>query len=309
MVDGTDRLGAFCSGTRGALGVYEPPIARDGENKLDRDKEYTAEGPRSVVRTNTSHPLALTLNALHAEGRRFRLWWRDDDARIANNKLHRILTIRSTAPIALAVIPAGLDTTLIDLVTSNYNISVLQHGWNHVNWSTNGERPSEFPETRSRGDVVSDLASGLNILKTCFPFTFRPVFVPPWHSCPAWMIDALTQLGFLAISRDAPLFPLASSALALELNIEIDTSDWAHNGRFIGLAELTKRLLRAFDTRRRLDAWSAPIGLLTHHATLNSRDFDQLEEFVELLDASHVVEWNSIDDLLETGNSFSQIRE
>ena len=62
--------------------------------------------------------LAAELSRWTREGRRPQLWWRDDDARSPTPALARLIACAAPdgIPLALAVIPAGLDPALAALL-------------------------------------------------------------------------------------------------------------------------------------------------------------------------------------------------
>ena len=65
-------------------------------------------------------------------GRRPTVWWRDDDARELCEGLVRLLALSRSReiPLALAVIPEGLDAGL-SAACENTPVSILQHGYRH----------------------------------------------------------------------------------------------------------------------------------------------------------------------------------
>ena len=171
-------------------------------------------------------PLMRLLERECANGHRFRMWWRDDDSCRDTPELRRLLSAAASVPIALSVIPGLLERDFVTLVNGTDNISILQHGWKHINHSRDDAGPSEFPESRPPSEAIPQLREGLTLLKTHFGDRFTTVFVPPWHSCASWLLEQLSPLGYLAVSRDAPLLPLLKRCRSEEVNIEIDTSNW-----------------------------------------------------------------------------------
>ena len=236
-------------------------------------------------------PLMRFLDRVCVNGNRFRMWWRDDDSCRDTLELRKFLSATGTVPIALSVIPGLLQGDFVTLVNRTDNVSILQHGWKHINHSSDGVAPSEFPESRSPSEVSLELREGLTLLKAHFGDRFTPIFVPPWHSCASWLLEQLPELGYLAVSRDAPLFPLLKRGAGEEVNIEIDTSNWRAQGSFIGSTELVMKITRALTIRLQWSAPSMPIGILTHHALLTQSDCDCLNAFVSALEKFGVVEW------------------
>ena len=86
--------------------------------------------------------LAGECDAWATSGRPVELWWRDDDA-IADTAALRCLLAEATVPIALAVIPAGLEPSLPALLKSHGSVSVLQHGFDHRNRAPAGGKKSD----------------------------------------------------------------------------------------------------------------------------------------------------------------------
>jgi hypothetical protein len=68
------------------------------------------------------------------------LWCRDDDACRDSPALRRLLEIAATAniPVALAVIPALIEDSLVDCVENASAATVLQHGYAHRNHAPAG---------------------------------------------------------------------------------------------------------------------------------------------------------------------------
>jgi hypothetical protein len=244
-------------------------------------------------------PLVAQLDTMRSQGRRIRMWWRDDDSYRDTTELRRLLMARRNIPIALAVIPGLLDETLTNLIHDSNRVSVLQHGWKHIDWSGGKSRPSEFPDSRSTFEVSEQLRSGRELLEKTFGSRFHPVLVPPWHSISRWLLENFGDLGYLAVSNEAPLFPLLSRGWGREINIEIDTSDWTRQGAFIGSREVARRLLRAFELRQKWNSESFPIGILTHHAVLTPSDCDSLGSFICMLEEVGCVEWLSVKGMLD----------
>jgi hypothetical protein len=270
-------------------------------DQAERDKDCSR---RSVSEENLHDGFGLLcsyVNTIRTGGYRFRMWWRDDDGCRDTTELRRLLMARGNVPVALAIIPGLLDRDLVNLIDGIDRVSILQHGWMHINWSNTSSRPSEYPEFRVPSQAGIELRDGLELLRNRFRDRFHPVFVPPWHSCPSWLSDNPAKLGYLAISRDAPLFHLLSRGRYTEVNVEIDTSDWKKGGSFIGPVELAKRIVRAFEIRLKWNAVSAPIGLLTHHAVLSQSDCHSLSLFVSLLEALDVVEWMTVKNVITWG--------
>lgn len=238
------------------------------------------------------------LEEMRARRHRFRIWWRDDDAWDDCAELRRLLDARGAGLIAVAVVPGLLKEALVRLLLETDGVSVLQHGWKHVNHAPMAGRPSELPETRPVAESRMELQRGFQLLQAKLGPRFQPVLVPPWSSCASWLRDARVELGYAAISLHAPLFPLLSNGFDAELNVEIDTAAWSGSGAFIGPLEMATRMVRAMRIRVDWNATDLPIGVVTHHALLTPWDCELLARFVRLLEQSGVVEFVSVEKLL-----------
>ncbi|HKF47821.1 MAG TPA: hypothetical protein VKB38_10725 [Terracidiphilus sp.] len=235
------------------------------------------------------------------------MWWRDDDAHCDSLKLRRLLKAAQGTPIALAVVPGLMDSTLPGVIDGVRGTHVLQHGWMHTNWSRVKANPSEYPQWRPVSEVKTELRKGRDLLEARFGNAFLPVFVPPWHGCSPWLLRSLPALGYLAVSQDAALSARLIRHSTLDVNIEIDASDWKSGGAFIGVEALTRKILRAFNFRARWNLES-PVGLLTHHAFLAPEDFDHLRDCVCALAESENVQWMSCMDVIGEIGSREYIR-
>ena len=87
--------------------------------------------------------LARECDAWAESGRRVELWWRDDDAIADTPALRRLIGI-ATVPLALAVIPAGLEPSLPAFLKSHHSVGVLQHGFDHRNRAPPAPRNRNF---------------------------------------------------------------------------------------------------------------------------------------------------------------------
>jgi hypothetical protein len=63
-------------------------------------------------------------------GREVELWWRDDDAADVGPALERLLRLQhaTSAPLAIAVVPAQATAALAARLAGESTIDVLQHG-------------------------------------------------------------------------------------------------------------------------------------------------------------------------------------
>jgi hypothetical protein len=201
-------------------------------------------------------------------GRVATLWWRDDDAATANNRLDRLVSIAGDVPISLAVIPAAADPGLAAWLTRpsrSRRLAVLQHGWSHVSHAVNPKK-SEFPPERSCTAVASDLATGRARLTALFGTRALPVLAPPWNRFASCFLPLFPACGLGAISRAKPRrTPWPAPGIA-EVNVHIDLVAWAGDRGFIGEAAALDGIVSHLQARRlgEVDP-QEPTGILTHH--------------------------------------------
>ena len=199
------------------------------------------------------------------------LWWRDDDAVAPTARLSRLLSIASRVPVSLAVIPADAESELARWL-SHYlrsapraSVAVLQHGWRHLNHSGIGKK-SEFPATRPRPEVASELAAGRARLSDLFGTRAQPVLVPPWNRFDDSFFALLARCGFTGISQARPRSASPRAPGVIEANIHVDLIAWTGSRGFVGEDAALSSLVEHLRARR-LHAVCAdePTGILTHH--------------------------------------------
>ena len=221
-------------------------------------------------------------------------WWRDDDAVSANSQLERLLHLgaRHSAPLAMAVIPARLESSLGSALHSHSGVSVLQHGYSHQSHAASGEHKLELGGTRASDDLLNDLRQGQQILQQNFSQRFTPVLVPPWNRIEPRIVKALPAIGFTGLStmrvrRNA--WPVTGLR---QVNSHLDPINWRHKGGFVGLypaiAVLIQHLVARRSGYRDIDE---PTGLLSHHLVQNEAVWRFLDDLLALLNAHPAVNW------------------
>ena len=105
--------------------------------------------------------LADELQAWHEQNLTPTLWWRDDDARQQNPALDRLcaLSQRFVVPLSLAVIPSGVDRSLLSLFESTPELTALQHGYQHISHAAAGQRNCELGDERLLSAGANDVIS------------------------------------------------------------------------------------------------------------------------------------------------------
>ncbi|WP_246653513.1 polysaccharide deacetylase family protein [Azospirillum formosense] len=245
--------------------------------------------------------LIAELDAWAAAGRTASLWWRDDDAVEPTPELDRMiaLSVETGAPLALAVIPAGVTDALAPVVDAAPAVTVLQHGWSHANHAAPPAKKAELGADRPADAVLAELAEGRSVLDRRFGRRALPVLVPPWNRIAPGVAAGLPDVGFAGLS----VFGLrrVSTVNMMCVNTHIDPVGWKDGKRFLGDAEalgMAVTHLRA----RRLGAVDAkePTGLLTHHLAMDGETWAFTARFLTVTRRHPAARWLAADTLFAT---------
>lgn len=227
--------------------------------------------------------LAAELDRWADAGRTAVFWWRDDDAAEATPALARLLDLRAThdVPLAIAAIPAIAQPSLAEALRGIAAIAVLQHGWAHRNHAAAGADKIELGGERTAWDTAAELARGRARLIEDIALPPLPVLVPPWNRIDAGLLPLLPGLGYDGLSSWAPrAAPEATPGLRV-INTHIDIIDWPGTRHFVGddaaiaqaVAHLAAKRTGAADA-------DEPTGLLTHHLAHDDGCWAFIDRFV-----------------------------
>ena len=230
----------------------------------------------------------LTLWAM--QGRRPRLWWRDDDAVGDEPQLRRLLDLARSAdvPVALAVIPQGMEPSLAPLLERARGVSVLQHGSDHLN-DGSPDRPTQFAPDRSVQEVAAVIRAGAERLAD-LPGRL-PIYVPPWNRLEDNVLQALPLAGVDGLSAFGDY--ASEGAGLMRCDSHVDVLRWRVAPRFGGAWRCFGRLRRALARRRRSGRWDEPVGLLTHHRVHDEATWAFLEHLLRSQVLRRRVRWCS----------------
>jgi len=240
--------------------------------------------------------LARECEAAEASGRPIELWWRDDDA-IADTPALRHLLDVAQVPLALAVIPAGLDPSLPALLKSHGSVSVLQHGLDHNNRAPAGSKKSEFPGSRRWMEVAEDLGRGRDRLAGVFGGQFVPALTPPWNRIEAGHVARLGEVGYRGLTTYLPRKARKIGGVT-QVNTHVDVIDWHGSRGFLGLAPTLDLLVRHLAAKRLGQADPAePTGLLTHHLVHDTETWLFLGALQDWCADKPIINWRRAADL------------
>jgi hypothetical protein len=219
------------------------------------------------------------------------LWWRDDDAATASAALDRQLSLAGAVPLALAVVPAAAERGLVAALGYSPQVFVLQHGWQHLSHA-GSDKKTEFPATRPRAAVRTDLAAGRARLSALFAARALAVLAPPWNRFEDAFLPLLAEAGLGGISRKDARRARAPAARLVESNVHVDVVAWKGDRGFIG-ADAALGGLVGHLRRRRLGAADPqePTGLLTHHLVQDAATDEFLSRLLAVIAEHPAARW------------------
>lgn len=208
-------------------------------------------------------------------GRKASFWWRDDDAHRQDQSLDRLIDLSTATgmPPSLAVVPAWLEPSLIAPISRLDLVTIVQHGWQHVNHSKgSGDKGAwELGMHRGEAAVWSDVVRGRDILRDAFADQFIPIIAPPWNKFDPALFNQLVPKGFCGISAfGARSIETQSISGVTVNNCHCDPINWKSQKRFRGTQRTLFLLIEHLQGRRlgTLDPNEAT-GLLTHHLDMD----------------------------------------
>lgn len=194
-----------------------------------------------------------------------RLFIRDDDVWTLDKKFRFFfdLAIDHNLPVVYAVIPAKMDKGLVRFLRrakekTPHLLDIVQHGWRHLNHSTDDETKYEFGASRSVAFQREDIRRGFKKIRLAFGEHFTPAFVPPYHGYDERTLRILQKEGFQIFSAGSRR--LGEKFRLVELPAEISFSRYDKDGSSINTATAMVGMLAR-------DIYRRPVsGILTHHA-------------------------------------------
>ena len=234
-------------------------------------------------------------------GRPVDFWLRDDDAVRPTGPLERLLALAKAfdVPPALAVIPAQAEGALFAMLPGRAD--VLQHGSDHSNRATPGEKKTEYPRGEPAGAALERLAEARRRLAQISGALLLDVLAPPWNRIPPPVVERLASCGIRGLSRYGARRSLLAAPGVIEINTHVDIIDWKSGRRFVGAEPALLLATRHLAARRegRADA-AEPTGWLTHHACHDEEAWTFLAELFERFGPRRGVRWKSARELFGT---------
>lgn len=197
--------------------------------------------------------------------KQLKVWFRADDFGLKNKKSKLLLELfkKNELPVYLAVIPQKLCGWTIQEIKNCENSFVIQHGYDHKNYSKNDK--NEFPKNRSREEVVKVVDKGKKKLMKLFGAQFLNVFCPPWYEYSNRHIQALNS--FNTVSSIGKIVGEGK----YKMNVNVDIIDWTKNDRFAGEEFVYLSVKKA-----RSDV----LGFVLHHRTMGKKGFQFVSDLL-----------------------------
>ncbi|HEV8503228.1 MAG TPA: polysaccharide deacetylase family protein [Casimicrobiaceae bacterium] len=234
------------------------------------------------------------LDAWRNAGRTATFWLRDDDACGDSDALQRLLRIADdhAVPLALAVIPAALQPDLAAATASRAGVTVLQHGYAHLNHAAPGARACELGAERAPAAVVQELVAGCARLADAFGGRFLPALVPPWNRIDDGVVAQLPGAGYRGLSTFGARSAAHAAPGLVQCNAHVDPIAWRRDRAFIGADKAIERTVAHLRARREggVDALE-PTGILTHHLAFDAPAWPFLDELLARICAHGAATW------------------
>ena len=245
--------------------------------------------------------LTAELDAWSDAGMAAEFWWRDDDAVEPPPALKRLLDLRNSLdiPLAIAAIPATATKPLGDALSGEDGIAVLQHGYAHRNHRAADAKKAELGNDRELWDIAREIADGRGRMGEIFgDDNWLSVMVPPWNRIDDSVTALLPGLGFHGLTHwNARPTPESVPGLR-NVNTHIDIIDWPGTRAYAGDTAVLDAAIGHLSAKRqgKADAEEAT-GLLTHHLAHDDGCWGFIEAFVQKTSAHPAVVWRPAADL------------
>jgi len=241
--------------------------------------------------------LGTEIDACRQAGIKIEFWWRDDDAAVDCPTLQRLVDTATdaTTPLAVAVIPAQLQSATIARLVGRQGITVLQHGFDHQNHAGADEKKQELGTARGEHVVLEQLQQGTGQLKAAFGDQLQPVLVPPWNRISEALIAGLPAIGLHGLSRYQARPTRSPTPGLIQVNTHVDIINWKGDRSFIGTEAALALVCQHLAEKRtgRVDT-EEPTGLLSHHQVMDEPAWDFVATFITRTREHPDVHWPDI---------------
>jgi hypothetical protein len=251
------------------------------------------------------------LDRWEALGRTATLWLRDDDACADAPALRRLLGLGEAfaIPIAIAAIPARLETSLERVIGSCLRATIVQHGYAHRNHAAAGEKSAELASSRDQASTLAELARGRACLSAAFGRRFAPILVPPWNRVDDALLPHLGSLGFAGLSRFGPRRTTYAAPRLPQVNAHVDPVVWRRGRAFIGAAPAASCVAAHLAARREGTCdGGEPTGLLTHHLAFGDDAWDFVRALLHTTTRHRAARWLGVREIFAGSDAVTSAR-
>lgn len=224
------------------------------------------------------------------------VFFRADDIGIPSRRFSQLIECfrKHRLPLCLATVPAWLtEKRLAELRrttgTGSGQWCWHQHGHVHRNFEASGKK-QEFGPSREAVRVRESLQQGRNRLALLLGAEFLPVFTPPWNRCSTATLQALTELGFLAVSRSRGAHPETLKNLT-DFQVNVDLHTRKEHSSELAFANLLAEIEAGFASGR--------CGIMIHHQRMNDRALSLLDILLEQISNNRTLVPVHFGDLLK----------
>lgn len=231
-------------------------------------------------------------------GRRVEFWWRDDDATRPVPALRRLLALAETAgvPLALAVVPGTAEAALFEELGPG--VCVLQHGCDHLNRASAGEKKTEFSAGEAVVSALQRLEAARLRLSGLTDGIALDVLVPPWNRIADHLVPQLVRAGIRGLSRFGARRGLEAAPGVRQMNTHVDIIAWKGGRGFAGEDAVIQQAVLALAASRAggAHAPAEALGWLTHHDCHDDAAWSFLERLFAASQRLPGVRWISARD-------------
>lgn len=245
---------------------------------------------------------AAEVAAWRAEGRVVEFWWRDDDAGRQVPALSRLIGLasRNEVPLALAAVPDSAERAAFAEIGAQ--VTVIQHGVDHLNRGAPAEKKTEFPVTEPIERAVCRLVGGREKLERAAGDRFMPVLAPPWNRLSAALLPHLGAAGYRGLTTFGVRKVTNPAPGVQAVNTHVDIVDWKGTRGFAGEDQVLAQAVRHLAARRTGAADAAePTGWLTHHAVHDEGCWTFLQRLFDATRGLDGIRWRSPAELFGSG--------
>lgn len=218
-------------------------------------------------------------NWISDKGEPRQVWWRDDDTGRDTVALQGLLSLRRKlgVPLVVSVVPSWISQECAEALSTESDVYVAQHGWDHVDRSLPSQKSIELGGRSDAAFVLGNLRRGAAVLQRMRLPRLLPLLVPPWNRIADDVLAGLCPMGFQSVSTFVRDKRGVDFGLR-HINCHVDPIVWREGKRLMSAAELAEVTIRQLEREGR-----QPIGLLTHHLDMNDEAFDRVAAYLSAL--------------------------